>query len=927
MARYLVQTSSPVCQFFGALTYTVKINTSPPEKLPQHEIVLELLQILAKYTHNDTPTFVIRKVLSTLARLYIRYPLFWKNCICSVMATIQTGMPVLESYDVQLSEKDTIFSLEFCTIVAEELVKDHHDLNTKDVNDIISETLPNVVSLLKYTSMTVFLKSRKKEVWEKFIKSFASWVIDNKSISSFLSPVADIILEFLSSNNLGDDLKIMTFDLIPDIPYYSPATFSKSQLSRLAYILTEFGRPFEQLVRDKITHLPQNYIYEFDDDIDELYTATESISKAIIYSIEAAPTDPSYTNLVDMLVSFTNFPGVPYVDNNITMMLLEFWSSYIDSVEGNDNSLYFSTIHQVIEILWNKSRLQKSFTANWKRDDWNAFSSFRYDFYEFLDLSYGLVGVELFNTFVSNILDELTKNDWEKVEASLGCINALSDSIPAESYREDELITQLFKSDLLLKLADLDDIYIRTTGVNFIGEYDSFFENDSGRNYLFPALDYLFKALNVPSLSMTASRSIQKLCSSSREFLSSNALDSFFETYEVYKLHENLMNTAHERTVLAISYVIQAVEDLNKKAFYISKLISLIMGELERVYIRYQEQLDDGAFERILSLLRCITNVGKGLQIPDNSDQNVPKSKTDDLQNFWQADPLYIQKNLLQVVKVFGLDRSDVNKNPLITERCCAIIKSGFSEKLANPFVFPLDTVLEFIQRKREIIGTGDGYSTLVDLTCCFVSSHSVGDCSIPTQYMRSLIELFFQEDPDDPESQVGNLKLIRQIYTYYGEVIFGDGLEKIISFALKMLNSSERFTLREATQFWTALLTNPNYRKEEEFLLTQIGLELVRVLIFKISGNSARSEVDSYIDVVKSIMSKHARVGKELFQQVLVSNPEESITRRADEKQRKLLFQQLVNLRGGYETNKVLKQYWLLTRGLGTVDYTKSQD
>lgn len=967
LAAHLIQTDSPNCQFFGALTYTVKINTysrakvvvsdsDSPSPSPDHdinqkpptEILNELLGALVFLNAKPAvQSHVLRKILSTLARFFTKFPSKWNNCIASTITTIASGKPhpeptqSIEEVVQNLSERNTILCLEFCQVLIED-VKGANLENTEEakIDVIINDNINHLAVLLRYASEILYLQVGDTRILDHVFKTYGAWALNHPMSSNYIQillPVSNFIFNHIHQNP-GTELYQLGLDQISEILNRYPSFYDKQTKTYFAQILGETGRPMIEMIEKKIAEIAQSsepYIYDNDDSgIEDLQEAAQSFSKAAITICELAMSNleslksPEISTLINYLLVISNFPGFPYVDHNLTMFMIEFWGSYAEAFLDTDDSVHFADarpcIFRVIEIFWNKITLPSpAQQVYWKKDSWEAFDSFRKDFWEFLDTTVVIVGSPLFSNLVNNILEQLNSPtaNWEKLEASLSCLNALSENIT----NEYGLIAQVLQSPLLERLAQLDNMHIRTTGVNFIGSYDSFFEEDAGKPYLFPALDYLFKSLSISTLSTTASRSIQKLCSSCRTYLSS-ALSSFLDTFVNMNLYEILSNSSLERTVLAITYVIQAVEDLDTKGNYLNQLLTLMLGQLEKANDEYEhaktaveEGGDQEQFKRIVSLLRCLGNIGKGLQVPDDIHEPA-QDRMQAIQQYWDADPFQIRSTLLKVMRIFAIDRPDFKSSVDVCECCCAIFKSGFSETVPGPFVFSIDTVLEFIKAKH-VTGPAECHTALIDLSCCFVSSHSVGNCSIPAQYLNELLDTFFSDvsimmHDREPETETSNLKLLRQIFSHYPDVFLDNPrIEIMIRFAMRMLSSTDRFAMREATLFWSSFIGITD-NKRQNLVLASVGPELVETLVFKIAGDSARSELEFYSEVIKGLMGKQQLVSKPWFEKSLVNEPKHPLE-KVDKSRRVMLLRQLMNLRGGRETTAVIKQFWLAARGI----------
>jgi hypothetical protein len=103
--------------------------------------------------------------------------------------------------------------------------------------------------------------------------------------------------------------------------------------------------------------------------------------------------------------------------------------------------------------------------------------SFRKDVADLVEVAYGILGVELFDRLVSQILSALSHAErgdlvaWEEIEASLFCLNSLSDCLSDEP-EEDSALKVMFGSKLFAMMADFGNhipLKVRQTAVHMIG--------------------------------------------------------------------------------------------------------------------------------------------------------------------------------------------------------------------------------------------------------------------------------------------------------------------------------------------------------------------------------------------------------------------------------------------------------------------------
>lgn len=870
---------------------------------------------------------VFRKVISTLVLFFIKFSSEWPLCVSSVISTLSgklsTGGDDITSAIQNLNQRQLILSLEFCQTLLEETQAGK--LSTSEefqVNAQLKNNISSLALLLRYCCVPTFDSTILENVFKTYSLYGSYPVMEVVKTEENLIHVTQFLFELLEKGS-NEPLVQNALEEVTTILEKNPQFYSNEIKLHLAKILVNMGRPLIELISKKNQEIVNNSMYIYsDDDMDEVEDFAKSFAKITISLCEAELRHPDRLSLPELLTLFdyllviSNFPGIPYVDHTITMETLEFWNTYADSLEEEpDVAEYNPILLQVIEVFWRKSTYP-IFKQEWNHELREAFDSFRRDFWDFLELSYNLIGGTLFSTLTNNICENLsmTNIEWLKIEASLSCITTLADSIPISN--EYELLCQLFSSGLLSKVDEITDPDVKMTIISFVGAYDNFFELEIGKPFLFSALDFLFKSLNTTVLSNSTSKSILKLCSSNRSFLSGN-FQVFFNTYVSMQLYKRLENIPHQRTVLAISSIAQSLNDIDTKASYISQLLDVIIQELEQECQLYNKSPDDQLLSRIVSLLKCISSVGKGLQEPSDLVA-LDHSSSAKLNEFWNKDEKSIKTRIIKVIEVISL-QPEFNNRIDINEACCEILKAGFLEKIPGPFVFSPDTIVQFITTK---ISVAELFSLIADFTSCFVTSCLIQYSENKASYINTLVDLFFSFSSgilkDDPEAQTAYLKLHYQIVQQHLESFLQNkNAFEIIKYVAFTLASQERFVLRESTKFWTVILKSSNQQIAPH--IDTIGPTVVEILTRQISGESARSELDYYIDVIRQLTLKHTMKAKLWFEKSLLTSPSplvEKVTRN----QRRLIFQQLITLRGDKQTASVIREYWLNARGI--VDY-----
>ncbi|ANB11199.1 Kap122p [Sugiyamaella lignohabitans] len=647
----------------------------------------------------------------------------------------------------------------------------------------------------------------------------------------------------------------------------------------------------------------------------------------------------SFKQLLELLIAFSSIQPTPMVEDTMAMEILEFWNGFVEEIVGGG---YLSSeqpqtgyINQIIGIYWNRIMLPPdNITNTWEKDTWQEFLSFRRDFCDFLELAYPIVSSKLFGLLVNSIVENIQQShktdgtrdpssmNWRQIECSLYCLNGLSEMI-GTSGDEYSTVQLVFNSSLWEDLSSCNSLRVRQTAVSLIGSFDTFFERPEGQPYLTTTLSYLFKSLSIPDLSLTASRSIQKLCASSRKHLVS-LLPTLMDLYCSRQYYKTTGTVAHERTVNAIACVIQALDNLEEKAQYADRLVSILVEQLP-VTIENKSQLTDPeVMLLVVSLLKCIVNIGKGLRIPEET-ASPNREELQSLATFWNTYSSSTREKIVGTIQWLTMDAIPFSQDPQICEVCCDIFKSGFSEIVPNPFVFDPDTILTFISAKHQY-GPPTCYTTLIELSSCLVTSSSVGESTLATEYISELLQTFFSsthENDYEPDIQIGNMQLLTQIYSHYPDSFLSNqsALPFLIGFATEMLASNDRFVIRATSKFWTTVITKDNARNEtsrtrRSEILHSAGPLIVDKVVGKISGEAIRSDLECYTDVIKKLVNKYPLESKPWFVNSIINNPRPDLAKQ-DLSLRTRFLTKIFNLRGSRETNEVVKNFWSDCKGI----------
>lgn len=830
LGQALLETHDPNAQFLGASTFLIKVHDHSAALPDQVRTVI--LQWLQTAVQTPFKPFVTRKIMGAVITLYFRQYADWSDFLPNMTAVLNADIGQL-------------------LVLAQMLMEDYTRLQQSihSLRAALQEMVPQVGGWIEQSLMqdNITLKLQA-------LDTFLPW---STAFNHDLAPLLPAVINGLATDDfdLFDKAAAILADLYP-IHFKAWSRDAKAQLQAILGKLTaqapeEFYVPLGRLA---------------------LVVATEDVS--------------TRNGLLAYILNVLTETDESVLDDELANDVLEFWNVFVeDIISGGMSAEHNEMIFKVIGIYWHRLQLFEMSESSWEQ-----FSSFRRDFCDFLELTYSLLGLGLFDLLVSSIVRELqirdyAKINWKEIEISLCCLNGLADIIGVEG-KEFAAVQAVFSSTLWSDLQHCQSLRVRQTAVNVIGCYDAFFESEAGRPYLSPTLSYLFASLSEFSLQNIASRSIQKLCSSCRGVLVADYAQ-FVEAYRA--IHTRLLSTAHHRIVLSVGYILQAIEDLNQQADAINEVLGL------------QESLiaQPGNVDAVLDRLRCVAALGKSLREP--TDALVLHSQVEAANSFWPNEPRRLRERLMRIVHQF-VDRPE----PDVCETLCEIIKSGLSEELSTVFTFGVEPCLTFLNDKNQL-GPPVCRPPLVDLAAYLVTSQAAARAlDRPTSF--AVLGLVSTDAPD------GSLRLMTEVMAKLpAGLIEFPRVGELLEFAVQSLCFSDRFVLSAASKFWMRFIGVSDAAPA----LEHVGQKLVDAIAKQVSGDANRSDVDYHADVLKKLMARAPLPAATWLRHSVIDAPVTPRLAAQTEKSRTDFVKQVGLLRGGRQTTQVVVKFWLHCRGL----------
>lgn len=443
------------------------------------------------------------------------------------------------------------------------------------------------------------------------------------------------------------------------------------------------------------------------------------------------------TTTLDLLALLSNLlraDGVAAVEDKTFVPILEFWSTMAETLqdyigpEKNQSPFVEAYVMLLLDACsksWGKTSYpQPEEYGAWDAGDRMTFNEARKDVVDFLQSVYAIVGPDLVSTFVNVTGTALHEENWYDLEAAAYCLGGLADCCK-DDVRCDGFLAVVFQSDLFAKLqANRETMPAKTrqSCVALIEQYTEYFERNP--TLLLSALELLFSFLGEKNITTTAAKAIFRLASSCRHRL--------YQRASLFLVEYNRINTQHhlaclpaEKVFGSLACLCQANPNMAEKYDLCNDMIQVLRQELHNSSTATAERNadlccqdavdDDPKLHQALRILRCISSISKGFQVPSDGTVDVDGKPT--AYNLVDSELSRLQEKI--VATLMDIQSVFSNSNE-VTELICGILRSGFSETEPGPFVLPHVDVAHYLT--RHTIST-PRIALLVNTSCSFVSS------------------------------------------------------------------------------------------------------------------------------------------------------------------------------------------------------------
>ena len=878
-----------------------------------------------------------KKLCDTLSTYFVRSPFLWERPLAHLALSFANGRFYDADYvqDASSSMSNVIqqlspLQLSVLMWVADRLVVDvaKVDSNTPahaNMHNEMERTANDVRTLLDWCFRYPENGSNPSPKREA-LRCFVTWM-DYVQPNWHRRPELASTFRSLFGQAIGCLLDETLFDeaiaQLRDMLDSNSSSFEPSDFDVLANIL-----------QDRIQPKLQQALLHEDPGATALVQFVVALGCADLEHIIEHPNDSRRSqSILNVLVSILSMDG--YVGRNdvLSALTVEFWNTYIEWVndhlgsreEGDPEYEWLphtkNVMMRVVELLWKKMLTPSQEDANdWDDEEKEGLKEFRLDASDLIQSISALLGKQMVRQFVALTMQSLELKLWSAVEAALFCLSGLADNV-LDSESDDDLVGPIFTSSIFRELTVFDDITIphrtRRTAIDMLNSYSPYIKQHL--SYLPETIRYLFGALSIDGLAISASKAVEALCSTCRTKLM-NELDWFLAQYQSFLNAPTCDLGTKMKIIGAIACIIQARTPDSAKVQPLLALLSTVEQDIAMAKQYAVTGNEEMAKAFGVSALESLAGIGKGMQVPD--DQAVIDIEDGEEQagrsNYWESEEgLAIQQRItscFSVLEVVGRYSEGISA-------ACQVLKSGFRESEPGPFVLPPLVTVNFV---NQCSMDTPQLETVLATACMLITQHSQVhskriDAEVASIYAR--VREFISTlriSGNDPEQAAAYLDVLVRMMPYYTHILLANIDGPTLSFALSAIQGAETAPKRSGCDFWNKLIGPQTLSAEAKQRLDQLmiryGPELAKCLMFQIGGDAQRSELDFVCEPLKLLLL-HQPSAKMWLQQGLANDafPNPSIT--PDDRVR-YLRQLAAAGSDGRKIKAVTKVFWAKCRG-----------
>jgi hypothetical protein len=956
IADALLSSTDENVRFFGALTFTVKLNADSAD-LSEEDSAQLLSKLIHHLVRHPSSSPATRKLCSTLAQYFCKPISVWTQCIRCLAVSFSTQQSVLDdaldshpsSWDIlpQLGDEQLVVLLEFARNLADDAKKltgapdrkihERMAVNVECIEILLQVSLGRAI---KYLSTPVdnsdydhFLQLGEK-VAVASLKCFTEWVFygqnefrDSPEKLRYLRSVIELTLTCLEYH-VDDGMEVVA-DILENYPkFFEP----NHQAMLWSAITSQWGIEIMKNLDAETVALARIIV---------AYGQTLLDSKKLY----ERPDDAHHQQVMSVFHGLLKYPEPVGVDDDVGPVVLEFWSNYITTI--SDESFEFqeadakpewyakaaSNVFLVIsEFVQKITYPEAAVTKSWDEDAKKTFNIFRVDVRDSIQEAFNILHDALLDQSIDFSIRALEASNWLELEAGLFCLISIADLLPDDSA--DARLQRLFERPLFTIMSSGAEIpaVTRRGAVDTVAAFDKFFLRHP--TFLPPVLSFLLSALAQSSLAHGAAKSFASLCSECRKSLTGE-LPSFFEMYQQFISYPTANETTKSKVLEGIAAIVQAQDSDEKQLAGLQQLFTFIYTDAMHAVTVIKEGGDpEEGLVLARTTVKCLHSIGKAMQASDDeifdltTGANVSSKPTS---TFWTQGPgKEIQNQIINFINYLtGLFPGDGD----IIESSCNILRVGFKEPVPGAFVLPPGAAISYIAKTT--LET-PRLPLVLETACCWISSNkphpglsAAEAAEIEAQSQRLLqyvvgLLASLQHPRTDPEIAVGCIELIQK-FMLTNPLIFSSQTPDILSatfnFTIEALKSPEVLPKRAAAHLWKDIFELCDATRQDKAQATCadivgfFGKEVVAAVVWNLCGEVDQSSLEHISAPLRKCVSARTEskmwITEQLNGNLLIARAKEMVGEEVEGWVRKFVEGLVRNARSSSAFKDTVKEFW----------------
>ncbi|KAF1839035.1 hypothetical protein BDW02DRAFT_564370 [Decorospora gaudefroyi] len=941
IADALLKSDNEQVRFFGALTLTVKLNADSAE-LDEENSAQLLSTLIHHLVSRPTSSIATRKVSSTLAQYFTKPISVWTQCIRSLAVSFAVQQPVLDdaleghpsTWDLfpQLSDEQLLTMLDFAMSLADESKKPSKIGDRKPHERMIAnvESLEALLHVsfgrgIKQLSLSIddptYAQSVQQgdKICAAALKCFTGWVF---YAQSEFKDLPEKLQHLRSVNELAlTCLEYNVEDAIEIVAEVLENAFFDAKHQEMLW--SAISGPWGLEILKKLD------------------AETVSLARIIVAygqilldskTFYRQPENAHYQQVLSFLHDLLKYPGPPVgFEDEVAPVVLDFWSYYV-SIISEENFLYAAgeqlpawmdnakanVLQAISELVQKIIYPPADITASWNSDFRKSFKVFRVDVRDIILDAYDPLREVLTDQFIELASRGLEASSWLELEAGLFGLISIAEALTETS---DARLVRLFEQPLFVTISGNTGVpaITRRTAVELVAALNHFFLRNP--RFLPQVLPFLLTALAQPAIAHGAAKSFASLCSECRKSLTGE-LASFFQMYEQFLTYQTAEEFTKSMVLKGIAAIVQAQDTEEQQLEGVRHLFQYITRDAMQA-INITKEGGDAEQGQVLALttLKCLSSIGKALQASDEEVIDL-ESDEEEPSTFWLQGPGKEIQN--QIINLVNYMTQVFSGNEEIIETACNVLRTGFKETVAGPFVLPPSAAVDFITKTT--VQT-PRLPFVLETACCWMASHKHNQPKdFQNQAQRLLqhdlsIMQALQHPRNDPEIAVGCIELIQDLINADPRIMTQespDNLSGMFGFTVESIKSPEVLPKRAAAKFWKNVFElagnshSPHQATIQE-IVAHFGPAVAFALVSNVCGEVDFTSLEHIVSPLRAMLradkNSRAYLTNSLAEQPLLQRFQQD--EGVQDMVRKLIESMFRNAKNGTAFKDTVKAFW----------------